>query len=71
MAELTFINGCFKGAESFVSAGAVLGRFLHSLNKFVMEEYSLEYDICDYKQYDFASVSLSPWRTGLSSTVID
>ena len=36
---------------------AVLGRFLHSLNKFVLEEYNLEYDICDYKQYDFASVS--------------
>ena len=39
---------------------AVLGRFLHSLNKFVLEEYGLDYDICDYQQYDFASVSLSP-----------
>lgn len=36
--------------------GAVLGRFLHSLNKFAHEEYGLEFDICDYDVYEFAKV---------------
>lgn len=39
-----------------VDVDEVLGRFLHSLNKFCHEEYDLEYDISDYEQYDFASV---------------
>jgi len=39
-----------------VDVDEVLGRFLHSLNKFCLEEYDLEYDISDYAQYDFASV---------------
>ena len=35
---------------------AVLGRFLHSLNKYCLEEFNVQYNIEDYKQYDFASV---------------
>ncbi len=35
---------------------AVLGRFLHSLNKFCHEEYGLLYDIPDYSVYEFAKV---------------
>lgn len=34
----------------------VLGRFLHSLNKFCHEEYGLEFDISDYSVYEFAKV---------------
>ena len=37
---------------------AVLGRFVHSLNAFCMEEYGLEYQVSDYHIYDFAKV----WR---------
>ena len=43
-----------------MSCHAVLGRFLHSLNKFAHEEYGLEFDICDYEVYEFAKVE--PWR---------
>lgn len=32
----------------------VLGRFLHSLNKFCLEEYGMQYDVSDYHCYDFA-----------------
>ena len=35
---------------------AVLGRFLHSLNKFCEEEYGLHFDIPDYSVYEFAKV---------------
>lgn len=35
---------------------AVLGRFLHSLNKFCEEEYGLLFDIPDYSVYEFAKV---------------
>ena len=35
---------------------AVLGRFLHSLNKFKHEVYGAEYDISDYSVYEFATV---------------
>lgn len=34
----------------------VLGRFLHSLNKFCREEYGMQYDISDYWVYDFAKI---------------
>lgn len=32
----------------------MLGRFLHSLNKFCLEEYGMRYDVTDYHVYDFA-----------------
>lgn len=35
---------------------AVLGRFLHSLNKFCLDTYGEEFDIPDYHVYDFAKV---------------
>jgi 5'(3')-deoxyribonucleotidase len=35
---------------------AVLGRFVHSLNKFCEEEYGITYEISDYFAYDFAKV---------------
>lgn len=35
---------------------AVLGRFVHSLNNFCLEEYGLEYTVSDYHIYDFAKV---------------
>ena len=35
----------------------MLGRFLHSLNKFCEEEYGLLFDIPDYSVYEFAKVS--------------
>ena len=38
------------------SVSAVLGRFLHSLNKFCHEEYGALYDIPDYSVYEFAKV---------------
>lgn len=47
---------------------AVLGRFLHSLNKYCEEEFHTQYDISDYKQYDFASVSYfdtTSWKSHL------
>ena len=34
----------------------MLGRFLHSLNKFCKEEYGLHFDIPDYSVYEFAKV---------------
>ena len=34
----------------------MLGRFLHSLNKFCEEEYGLLFDIPDYSVYEFAKV---------------
>lgn len=40
---------CYFGA-------AVLGRFIHSLNNFCLEEYGVQYDISDYHVYDFAKV---------------
>lgn len=43
---------------TFRSVLAVLGRFVHSLNAFFMEEYGLEYCVSDYHVYDFAKV----WR---------
>lgn len=36
----------------------MLGRFLHSLNKFCEEEYGLLFDIPDYSVYEFAKVCL-------------
>ena len=35
----------------------VLGRFLHSLNQFALEEYGLDFDLTDYHEYNFAKVS--------------
>ena len=46
--------------DSQRACGTVLGRFLHSLNKFAHEEYGLEFDICDYDVYEFAKVRASP-----------
>ncbi|KAK9901259.1 hypothetical protein WJX75_002903 [Coccomyxa subellipsoidea] len=39
-----------------VDVDEVLGRFLHSLNKFCHEEYGLEFDIPDYSVYEFAKI---------------
>lgn len=36
---------------------AVLGRFLHSLNKYCLESHGLKFDICDYSDYNFHKVS--------------
>ena len=36
----------------------MLGRFLHSLNKFCEEEYGLLFDIPDYSVYEFAKVRM-------------
>ena len=36
----------------------MLGRFLHSLNKFCEEEYGLLFDIPDYSVYEFAKVCM-------------
>lgn len=41
-----------------VDVDEVLGRFLHSLNKFCLEEYGMQYDVSDYHCYDFAKI----WR---------
>ncbi|KAL4419874.1 hypothetical protein ABPG75_006972 [Micractinium tetrahymenae] len=41
-----------------VDVDEVLGRFLHSLNKFCLEEYGMQYDVSDYHVYDFAKI----WR---------
>ena len=38
-------------------APAVLGRFLHSLNKFCRDEYAMHYEVADYWAYDFAKAS--------------
>ena len=38
------------------SATAVLGRFLHSLNKYCLETHGLNFDICDYSDYNFHQV---------------
>ena len=35
---------------------AVLGRFLHSLNRFCLDQYGMEYDVGDYEEYNFAKV---------------
>ena len=43
---------------SILSFFAVLGRFVHSLNEFFLDEYGLEYSVSDYNVYDFAKV----WR---------
>lgn len=43
-------------APAHAGLRAVLGRFLHSLNKFCLDEYGLEYDVSDYHVYDFAKV---------------
>ncbi len=47
-----------KAVTADVRCCAVLGRFLHSLNKFALEEYGLEFDICDYDVYEFAKARL-------------
>ncbi|CAL5228676.1 g11849 [Coccomyxa viridis] len=39
-----------------VDVDEVLGRFLHSLNKFCEEEYGLLFDIPDYSVYEFAKI---------------
>ncbi|CAK0782503.1 hypothetical protein CVIRNUC_005721 [Coccomyxa viridis] len=39
-----------------VDVDEVLGRFLHSLNKFCEEEYGLHFDIPDYSVYEFAKI---------------
>lgn len=43
-----------------VCVPAVLGRFLHSLNKFCHEEYGMRYEVSDYWVYDFAKVGAPP-----------
>ncbi len=52
------LRGSAQQAWKAVTADArcctVLGRFLHSLNKFALEEYGLAFDICDYDVYEFA-----------------
>ncbi len=45
----------------------MLGRFLHSLNKFCEEEYGLLFDIPDYSVYEFAKVALLDLRLSLHS----
>ena len=37
---------------------AVLGRFLHSLNKYCTDTHGLSFDICDYSDYNFHKVRL-------------
>lgn len=39
-----------------MSAFAVLGRFLHSLNEYCEEERGLHFDISDYDEYNFHKV---------------
>ncbi|PSC74997.1 NLI interacting factor-like phosphatase [Micractinium conductrix] len=39
-----------------VDVDEVLGRFLHSLNKFCLEAYDMRYDVSDYWVYDFAKI---------------
>eukprot|EP00884_Botryococcus_braunii_P011992 jgi/Botrbrau1/20794/Bobra.0156s0024.1 len=39
-----------------VDVDEVLGRFLHSLNKFCFEAYGLNHDISDYFVYEFAKI---------------
>uniref|UniRef100_A0A1D2ABQ3 Uncharacterized protein n=1 Tax=Auxenochlorella protothecoides TaxID=3075 RepID=A0A1D2ABQ3_AUXPR len=39
-----------------VDVDEVLGRFLHSLNQFCLEEHGREYQVSDYFLYDFAKV---------------
>ena len=58
LVELTSVprQGEVVRGDSMMSCHAVLGRFLHSLNKFAHEEYGLEFDICDYEVYEFAKV---------------
>ena len=51
------------------SEHAVLGRFLHSLNKFCEEEYGLLFDIPDYSVYEFAKVAFLVLRLSLHSVV--
>lgn len=45
-------------------AYAVLGRFVHTLNKFCLDEYGMEYSVSDYSVYEFAKVSASAERGG-------
>ena len=47
----------------------MLGRFLHSLNKFCEEEYGLLFDIPDYSVYEFAKVALLDLRLSLHPVV--
>ena len=54
-AHMSFAAGR-RSLRATVLCHAVLGRFLHSLNKFAHEEYGLEFDICDYEVYEFAKV---------------
>ncbi|KAK9791360.1 hypothetical protein WJX73_008658 [Symbiochloris irregularis] len=42
-----------------VDVDEVLGRFLHSLNQFALEEYGLDFDLADYHEYNFAKI----WKT--------
>lgn len=39
-----------------MTSPAVLGRFLHSLNKYCLEEFGSHFDISDYSEYNFAQV---------------
>ena len=44
-----------------LSTSAVLGRFLHSLNKYCLDTHGLNFDICDYSDYNFHKVASSCW----------
>ena len=51
-----------------LSAAAVLGRFLHSLNRYCLETHGFDYDISDYSQYNFHQVTAQDPR-GLLPTL--
>lgn len=40
----------------FPLLSAVLGRFVFSLNRFVLETYGMKYDVTDYWIYEFAKI---------------
>lgn len=50
-----------KGCERSISVSAVLGRFLHSLNKYCSDTHGLNFDICDYSDYNFHKVRIGPY----------
>ncbi|KAL3162241.1 hypothetical protein ABBQ32_009940 [Trebouxia sp. C0010 RCD-2024] len=52
-------NGVHASNKRFkiaVDVDEVLGRFLHSLNKYCSDTHGLDFDICDYSDYNFHKI---------------
>ena len=50
------LTACLLLGDTNFPLFAVLGRFLHSLNKYCLDTHGFNFDICDYSDYNFHKV---------------